>query len=84
MNSFNGNIFLELTSWNVAQDQVEHGVTTVFVKLDNTNIELLLPLGEKSPIGNFLKKKPDGGVHHVCLEVSYPKVPSSNTIYSIR
>jgi methylmalonyl-CoA/ethylmalonyl-CoA epimerase len=52
-----------------AKDQVEHGVTTVFVKLDNTNIELLLPLGEKSPIGNFLKKKPDGGVHHVCLEV---------------
>jgi len=49
--------------------QKDHGVTTVFVHLDNTNIELLQPLGDKSPIENFLKKKPDGGVHHICLEV---------------
>jgi methylmalonyl-CoA/ethylmalonyl-CoA epimerase len=51
------------------QPQKEHGVTTVFVHLNNTNIELLHPLGEKSPIENFLKKKPDGGIHHICLEV---------------
>eukprot|EP01130_Rhizamoeba_saxonica_P015202 TRINITY_DN677_c0_g1_i1.p1 TRINITY_DN677_c0_g1~~TRINITY_DN677_c0_g1_i1.p1 ORF type:complete len:139 (-),score=30.35 TRINITY_DN677_c0_g1_i1:30-446(-) len=51
------------------EDQIDHGVTTVFVKLDNTNIELLYPLGDNSPIANFLKKRPNGGVHHVCLEV---------------
>lgn len=28
----------------------EHGVTTVFVHLGNTKLELLHPLGEKSPI----------------------------------
>eukprot|EP00117_Sycon_ciliatum_P046189 scpid87981/ scgid33107/ Methylmalonyl-CoA epimerase, mitochondrial; DL-methylmalonyl-CoA racemase len=47
----------------------DHGVTTVFVELDNTKIELLYPLGEKSPIAGFLKNKPDGGMHHICMEV---------------
>ena len=47
----------------------EHGVTTVFVNLGNTKIELLHPLGEKSPIAPFLAKNPAGGIHHVCLEV---------------
>lgn len=47
----------------------EHGVYTVFVELNNTKLELLHPLGEKSPIDAFLKKKPDGGMHHICLEV---------------
>ena len=49
--------------------QPEHGVTTVFVDLGNTKIELLEPLGENSPIANFLKKNPNGGMHHVCYEV---------------
>jgi methylmalonyl-CoA/ethylmalonyl-CoA epimerase len=47
----------------------EHGVTTVFVELPNTKIELLQPLGEDSPIAGFLRKNPDGGMHHVCYEV---------------
>jgi len=47
----------------------DHGVTTVFVDLDNTRIELLHPLGDDSPIGRFLKRHPDGGMHHVCYEV---------------
>jgi len=51
-------------------DQEEHGVTTVFVQLDNTKIELLHPLGEQSPIANFLRKRPSGGIHHVCVEVN--------------
>jgi len=46
-----------------------HGVTVVFVDLGNTKIELLEPLGENSPIANFLKKNPNGGMHHVCYEV---------------
>jgi len=49
--------------------QPAHGVTTVFVELDNTKIELLHPLGTNSPIANFLKRNPEGGVHHVCYEV---------------
>lgn len=48
----------------------EHGVTTVFVMLPNTKIELLEPLGEASPIAKFLEKNPSGGLHHVCYEVA--------------
>ena len=51
------------------RDMPEHGVTTVFVELDNTKIELLHPLGADSPIANFLEKNPSGGMHHVCYEV---------------
>lgn len=47
----------------------EHGVTVVFVNLPNTKIELLEPLGEASPIGAFLERHPDGGIHHLCYEV---------------
>jgi len=46
-----------------------HGVTTVFVELANTKIELLHPLGQDSPISAFLARNPAGGVHHVCFEV---------------
>jgi methylmalonyl-CoA/ethylmalonyl-CoA epimerase len=49
--------------------QPEHGVTTVFITLPNTKIELIAPLGEASPIANFLVRMPDGGIHHVCYEV---------------
>ena len=48
----------------------EHGVTTVFVELENARIELLHPLGEASPVENFLARNPSGGVHHVCYEVT--------------
>ena len=47
----------------------EHGVTTVFVTLPNTKIELLEPLGDSSPVAKFLERNPDGGMHHVCYEV---------------
>ncbi len=46
-----------------------HGVTTVFVTLPNSKIELLHPLGDVSPIAGFLARNPAGGVHHVCYEV---------------
>jgi len=49
--------------------QPEHGVTTVFIMLPNTKIELIAPLGEDSPIAKFLERMPDGGIHHVCYEV---------------
>lgn len=47
-----------------------HGVTVVFVTLPNTKIELVHPLGEKSPIAGFLEKNPAGGIHHICYEVA--------------
>jgi len=48
----------------------EHGVTTVFVSLPNTKIELLEPLGAGSPIRSFLERSPGGGIHHLCYEVA--------------
>jgi len=48
----------------------EHGVTVVFVDVDNTRIELLEPLGENSPIAGFLARMPEGGMHHLCYEVA--------------
>ena len=50
-------------------DLPAHGVTTVFVELTNTKIELLHPLGANSPIAKFLKDNPAGGMHHICYEV---------------
>jgi methylmalonyl-CoA/ethylmalonyl-CoA epimerase len=49
--------------------QPAHGVTTVFITLPNTKIELLEPLGDNSPIAKFLERNADGGIHHVCYEV---------------
>lgn len=50
-------------------DLPAHGVTTVFVELPNTKIELLRPLGEASPIAGFLDRHDSGGIHHLCFEV---------------
>ncbi len=50
-------------------DLPDHGVTTIFVNLPNTKIELLHPLGIDSPIAKFLERNPDGGMHHICYEV---------------
>ena len=41
----------------------------VFVELSNTKLELLEPLGDSSPIANFLEKNKRGGVHHICVDV---------------
>lgn len=51
------------------KDMPEQGVKVAFVNLPNSQIELIEPLGEESPIHNFLKKNPNGGQHHVCFEV---------------
>ena len=47
----------------------EHGVTTAFVSLPNTNIELLEPLGKESPVEKFINNNKLGGIHHICYEV---------------
>ena len=47
----------------------EQGVWVCFVDLPNSQIELIEPYGEKSPIHGFLAKSPLGGQHHICFEV---------------
>lgn len=54
---------------SASEDLPEHGVTTVFVELPNTKIELLHPFGDGSPVQTFLDKNPSGGMHHICYEV---------------
>lgn len=51
------------------EEQPEHGVSTVFIELPNTKVELLGVLGDNSPIAGFLKRNPNGGIHHLCYEV---------------
>jgi len=55
---------------SIENELPEHGVTTVFVELPNSKIELLHLLGENSPIQGYLDKNPSGGVHHLCYEVA--------------
>jgi len=56
-------------------DMVAQGVRVCFVEtpgasgMAGTQIELLEPLGEDSPIAAFLVKSPQGGQHHVAFEV---------------
>ncbi|MDA1100672.1 MAG: methylmalonyl-CoA epimerase [Proteobacteria bacterium] len=51
-------------------DLPDHGVTTVFVELENSKIELLHPLGDNSTIARYLARNPEGGMHHICFEVA--------------
>ena len=50
-------------------DLPPQGVRVCFVDTPNSQIELIEPLGDDSPIHNFLAKNPAGGQHHVCFEV---------------
>jgi len=56
-------------------DMVEQGVKVCFVNTPGENgthgtqIELIEPLDESSPIHGFLAKNPLGGQHHLCFEV---------------
>lgn len=48
---------------------LEQGVNALVLKNEFCNIEFLEPLSEDSPISNFLKKNPNGGLHHICFLV---------------
>jgi methylmalonyl-CoA/ethylmalonyl-CoA epimerase len=52
-------------------DMIEQGVRVCFVGTPNggTQVELLAPLGDNSPVSSFLAKNPLGGQHHLCFEV---------------
>jgi len=52
-----------------AFDLPPQGVRVCFVDLPNSQIELIEPLGENSPLHGFLARNPAGGQHHVCFEV---------------
>ena len=39
------------------------------------SFQLLYPLGDNSPIANFLEKNKAGGMHHICIEVSVTHRP---------
>ncbi|MCR5880482.1 methylmalonyl-CoA epimerase [Phenylobacterium sp. J367] len=47
----------------------EQGVWVCFVDLPNSQVELIEPHGDASPLKGFLEKNPLGGQHHVCFEV---------------
>ncbi|MFO7289411.1 methylmalonyl-CoA epimerase [Planifilum fulgidum] len=44
------------------------GVKVAFLRIGETRIELLEPLGPDSPIASFLEKRGEG-IHHIALEV---------------
>ena len=50
-------------------DMPTQGVKVCFVDTPNSQIELIEPLGDDSPIHGFLKHNPMGGQHHLCFEV---------------
>lgn len=60
-------------------DMPEQGVKVCFVHTPGngegengtagTQVELLSPLSDESPVANFIAKNPLGGQHHVCFEV---------------
>ena len=53
-------------------DLPAQGVKVCFVDTPNTQIELIEPLGEASPIHAFLAKNPAGG-QHILLECGHPR-----------
>ena len=50
-------------------DLPAQGVKVCFIDAPNTQIELIEPLDDTSPIAGFVRKNPAGGQHHVCFEV---------------
>ena len=59
-----------ITDITVPFDMPAQGVKVCFVNLPNSQIELIEPLDEHSPIHNFIEKNPRGGQHHICFEVA--------------
>jgi len=60
---------LGATRVHEAFDLPAQGVRVCFVDTPNSQIELLEPLGDGSPVAKFLERNPQGGQHHVCFEV---------------
>ena len=61
------NVFNKIGSKPIISET--QNVKISFIEFSNIKLELIEPIGEKSPISNFLKKNPLGGMHHIGLEV---------------
>ena len=61
------NVFNKIGSKPIISET--QNVKISFIKFSNIKLELIEPISEKSPISNFLKKNPIGGMHHIGLEV---------------
>ncbi len=64
--------YRELMGAQVVRDPIDlprQGVRVCFIDTPNSQIELIEPLGQDSPIAKFLERSPQGGQHHVCFEV---------------
>lgn len=51
------------------KEMASQGIRFSFINLENSQLELIEPLNEASPIAKFLEKYPNGGQHHICFEV---------------
>ncbi len=47
----------------------EQGVHLAYVDLGNARIELMAPSRPDSPVAKFLERNPNGGIHHLSLNV---------------
>ena len=65
-----------------AFDLPAQGVRVCFVDAPNSQIELIEPLGEDSPIVKFLERNPEGGQHHLCFEV--PDIEAARAFYDAK
>lgn len=63
-------------------DLPAQGVKVCFIDMSNTQIELIEPFDETSPITKFLKTNPAGGQHHVCYEV--PDIEAAKAWFEAR
>ena len=61
------NVFNKIGSKPIISET--QNVKISFIQFSNIKLELIEPISEKSPISNFLKKNPIGGMHHIGLEV---------------
>ena len=61
------NVFNKIGSKPIISET--QNVKISFIEFSNVKLELIEPISEKSPISNFLKKNPLGGMHHIGLEV---------------
>ncbi len=57
----------EVSKEEVVEDQ---GVRLIFVRIGNTRLEFLEPISEDSAIAKFLKKNPNGGLHHIAIKTN--------------
>ena len=61
------NVFNKIGSKPIISET--QNVKISFIEFSNIKLELIEPISAKSPISNFLKKNPLGGMHHIGLEV---------------